>query len=72
MAISADVSDPIDDSRGGTFSWGKFQQDKAKTVYVFMDVPEGTRGKQIQVSSSRAKQQKILLLRDSNKTRLGF
>ena len=55
MAISADVSDPIDDSRGGTFSWGKFQQDKAKIVYVFMDVPEGTRGKQIQVSSSKAK-----------------
>ena len=49
MAISADVSTPIDDSRGGKFSWGKFQQDKKSIVYVYMDVPEGTRGKQIQV-----------------------
>ena len=50
MAISADVSTPIDDSKGGTFSWGKFQQDKAKTVLVYVDVPEGTRGRQVNVT----------------------
>jgi hypothetical protein len=50
MAINADTSDPIDDSKGGVFSWGKFQQDKAKTVLVYVDVPEGTRGRQVQVT----------------------
>lgn len=50
MAISADVSTPIDDSKGGTFSWGKFQQDKNKTVLVYVDVPDGTRGRQVQVT----------------------
>ena len=50
MAITADVSTPIDDSRGGTFEWGKFQQDKEKIVNVYFEVPEGTRGKQVQVA----------------------
>ena len=49
MAISADVTTPIDDTKGGVFSWGKFQQDKKESVLVYMDVPEGTRGKQVQV-----------------------
>lgn len=61
MAISADVSTPIDDSKGGTFSWGKFQQDKAKTVLVYVTVPEGTRGKQIQVTFS-TKRLKVVVL----------
>ena len=34
MAISADVSTPIDDTKGGTFSWGKFQQDKKDRRYL--------------------------------------
>lgn len=49
MAISADVSTPIDDKHGGEFSWGRFQQNKAKLVYVYINVPEGTRGRQVQV-----------------------
>jgi len=52
MAISADVSTPIDDSKGGTFAWGKFQQDKTKTVLVYVTVPDGTRGRQVQVTFS--------------------
>ena len=50
MAISADTSDPIDDSKGGTFGWGYFQQDKKSTVLVYVDVPAGTRGKQVKVT----------------------
>ena len=50
MAISADTSDPIDDSKGGLFSWGKFQQDKETTLLVYVDLPEGTRGRQVQVT----------------------
>lgn len=50
MAISADISDPINDSRGATLPWGKFQQNKEKIVYVFIDVPPGTRGRQVQVN----------------------
>lgn len=50
MAISADLSTPIDDSKGGVFSWGKFQQDKKSTVLVYVNVPAGTRGKQVQVA----------------------
>ena len=61
MAISADVSTPIDDSKGGSYPWGKFQQDKVKIVYVFIDVPEGTRGKQVQVTCS-SKSLKVLHL----------
>ena len=49
MAISADISVPIDDSKGGVFSWGKFQQDKTETVLVYIDAPEGTRGKHVQI-----------------------
>ena len=52
MAISADISTPIDDSKGGVFSWGKFQQDKSKTVLMYVTVPEGTRGRQVQVTFS--------------------
>ena len=54
MAISADVSTPIDDKHGGVFSWGHFQQNKAKIVNVYIDVPEGTRGRQVQVCSAHA------------------
>ena len=61
MAISADVSTPIDDSKGGTFSWGKFQQDKTKTVLVYVTVPEGTRGRQVQVTIS-SKRIKVVTL----------
>ena len=50
MAISADTSDPIDDSKGGTFDWGYFQQDKNTKVLVYVTVPEGTRGKQVKVT----------------------
>ena len=50
MAISADISTPIDDSKGGTFSWGKFQQDKTKTILIYVTVPDGTRGRQVQVT----------------------
>ena len=50
MAISADVSTPIDDTKGGVFSWGKFQQDKKQQVLVYVTVPEGTRGRQVQVT----------------------
>ena len=49
MAISADISTPIDDSKGGVFSWGKFQQDKGATVILYVDAPAGTRGRQVQV-----------------------
>ena len=48
--ISADTTDPIDDSKGGEFRWGKFQQDKKTTVLVYVTVPEGTRGRQVQVT----------------------
>ena len=61
MAICADVSTPMDDSKGGTFSWGKFQQDKEKTVLMYVTVPEGTRGRQIQVTFS-TKRLKVVAL----------
>ena len=61
MAISADISTPIDDSKGGTFSWGKFQQDKAKTVLVYVDVPEGTRGRQVNVTFT-TRQLKVVVM----------
>jgi len=48
--ISADTSDPIDDSKGGTTSWGKFQQDKTKHVLVYVQAPAGTRGRNVQVT----------------------
>ena len=52
MAISADISTPIDDTKGGTFSWGKFQQDKKSQVLIYVTVPEGTRGKQVKVCAT--------------------
>ena len=61
MAISADVSTPIDDSKGGIFSWGKFQQDKATTVLLYVTVPDGTRGRQVQVTFS-TKRLKVVAL----------
>ena len=56
MTISADISNPIDDSKGGVFSWGKFQQDKKSQVLVYVTVPDGTRGKQCQVSFANCTQ----------------
>ena len=61
MAISADVSTPIDDTKGNTLPWGKFQQDKTKTVLVYVTVPEGTRGRQCQVTFS-TKRLKVVVL----------
>ena len=61
MAISADVSTPIDDTKGGTFSWGKFQQDKKTTVLLYVTVPDGTRGRQVQVTFG-TKRLKVVVL----------
>jgi hypothetical protein len=61
MAISADISTPIDDSKGGTFSWGKFQQDKKEKVLVYIDAPEGTRGRQVQVTITSKKLKVVVL-----------
>ena len=59
--ISADTSDPIDDSKGGEFTWGKFQQDKKTTVLVYVTVPEGTRGRQVQVTITTKKLKVVAL-----------
>ena len=61
MAISADISDPIDDSKGGTLAWGKFQQSKKSQVLVYVDVPDGTRGKQVQVTMTTRKLKVVVL-----------
>ena len=61
MAISADISDPIDDSKGGTLAWGKFQQNKKNQLLVYVDVPEGTRGKQVQVTMTTRKLKVVVL-----------
>jgi hypothetical protein len=54
MAISADISTPIDDAKGGTFSWGKFQQDKKQSVLVWINCPDNTRSKQVKVRAAVA------------------
>mmetsp|Transcript_3496 Transcript_3496/g.10611 ORF Transcript_3496/g.10611 Transcript_3496/m.10611 type:complete len:147 (-) Transcript_3496:12-452(-) len=47
--IQSDISEPIDDSKGGTLPWGKFQQNKKDTVIMHLPLPEGCSGRNVQV-----------------------
>ena len=49
MAISADVSDPMDPKKGGTAAWGRFLQSKEEEAILYVQVPEGTRGRNVSV-----------------------
>ena len=49
MAISADVADPMDEKHGGTAAWGRFLQSKDEEAILYVKVPEGTRGRAVNV-----------------------
>eukprot|EP00965_Chrysotila_dentata_P238549 6202579-Pleurochrysis_carterae.AAC.2 len=49
MSISPDLSEPMDKSKGGTAAWGTWMQDKKENVELRLQVPSGTRGRNIHV-----------------------
>ena len=49
MAISADLSDPLDDTKGGDALWGHWQQDKRELVVLTLDVPAGAKARNVLV-----------------------
>ena len=49
MAISADISDPLDDTKGGDSLWGHWQQDKKEQVVLTLHVPAAAKARNIQV-----------------------
>lgn len=50
MAITADVSDPLDDTKGGDSIWGHWQQDKKDQVVLTLIPPVGANPRNIRVS----------------------
>lgn len=49
MAISADVSDPMDPQKGGKAAWGRYLQSKDEEAILYVNVPDGTRGRAVSV-----------------------
>jgi len=49
MAISADISDPLDDTKGGDSLWGHWQQDKKEQVVLTLQAPAGVKARSILV-----------------------
>ena len=52
MSISPDLSEPMDDSKGGSAAWGRWQQNKKEEVVLHIAAPDGTRGKHVQESAT--------------------
>jgi hypothetical protein len=49
MAISADISDPLDDTKGGDSVWGHWQQDKRDKVVLTLDILAGAKSGNVKV-----------------------
>lgn len=54
MSIAPDLSDPMDDSKGGKSSWGRWQQNKGEDVVMYLPLPAGTRGRDVQAKITSA------------------
>ena len=54
MAISPDLSDPLDDAKGGISLWGRWLQDKGEQVVLKLRVATGTKGRAVRVDFKSA------------------
>ena len=54
MAISPDLSDPLDDAKGGISLWGRWLQDRDEQVVLKLRVATGTKGRAVRVDFKSA------------------